>query len=695
MLLTGYIAYTTGRGAMTQAVNNQLTGLRTAKASELESYFRGLQQHVLTLSEASMTIDALKGFDQGMQKLSNAKLTSDQAQKLADYYEKDFLPKMRKNVEGDSSALSYLPQDAAGRYLQYHYMAANPNSFYEKSKLDDAKDGSDYSKLHQIYNPRFRRIAERMGYEDIMLFDLQGNMIYAVAKQPDFSTNLESGPYSQSNLADAFRAARKSSDPNFVTSVDFQRYRANLGLPTSFITTTVFDYDGNFIGVLIAQIDNSRINRIMTSDSNWEGVGLGKTGETILFGQDYLLRSPPRLFIENPEEYFRTLEENRVPHETIQSIRNANSPVGIGDVVKNQATTQALDRQDGVAMVQNYKGEPVLAAYQPVEAGNFQWGLIARMDQSEAFAGINRLNRRLLVATAIIAGLVTLLANYLARLFSSPIRKIKNAMQHVTEGDTDVQVKLESDDEIGQLATSFNSMVDSIHQKDEEIAQHIAENERLLLNVLPPSVVEQIKQGKREDVADNFPDVSVIYMEVEGFTEFSGHLTAGAGVKLLNDLVGAFDELAEQFGIEKIKTVGPSYLAVCGLSVPRIDHAKRAMDFAIASIKATQKYNRTNNSHLSLDVGLHSGQVTAGIVGKTKFIYELWGETINIAREIHDSPDQNIIQVTQEVYDTLRGMYNFKPGSAVEVKGKGKVTVWTLKPLEAGNISDELVKEEV
>lgn len=694
MLLTGYIAYTSGRDTITKTVNDQLTSVRTAKASEIEAYYKGLEQHVLTLSEASMTIDALKGFTPAMQDLSNQPLTTAQRQKLTQFYEQDFLPKMAKNLEGDLNAFSYIPSEVAGQNLQYHYIAANPNSFTEKSKLDSTGQATDYNRLHQIYHPRFSRIAERMGYQDIMLFDLQGNNVYGVAKQPDFATNFRSGPYSQTNLAEAFIASLKSSDPNYVTSVDFRRYRANLGLPTGFISTTVFDYSGKFIGVLIAQIENARINQIMTSNQNWANVGLGKTGETILVGQDYLLRSPTRLFLEDPDEYYRTLEANKVFQKQIDQVRNANSQVGIIEVPKDAAVVGALGNNDGKIFVKNDRGGSALAAYQPVQLGDFRWGLIAKIDENEAYAGISILNKRLLVATALLTGIITLLSNYLARLFSNPIRKINNGLQQVAGGDTSVRVNLKSGDEIGDVANSFNYMVESIQQKDEAIKAHIAENDRLLLNILPPSVAEQVKSGKRKNIADNFPDVSVIYAELEGFAEFSDPLSAEDGGRLLNELVGSFDELAEQFGIEKIKTIGASYLAVCGLSVPRIDHAKRAMDFSIALIKTTQKFNRSNNSDLSLDIGIHVGQVTAGVVGKTKFIYELWGETINIARAIHSSPEQNIIQVSEEVYETLTGIYDLAPNGKVEIKGKDNVSVWALRPLNSMGFASELAKAE-
>lgn len=694
MLLTGYIAYTSGRDTIQQTVTNQLQGLRTAKAAEVESYFKNMEQHVLTLSEASMTIDSLQGFTAAFQNLKDKPLSSGQRGQLTQFYEKDFLPALSKNVEGTPSAFSYLPSEANTQYLQYHYIAANPNSFTEKSKLDNTRDGSDYSKLHALYHPRFKRVAERMGYQDLMLFDPQGNMVYAVAKQPDFATNIRTGPYAQSNLAEAFQIALKSADPNFVSAIDFQRYRANLGLPTSFITTTVFDYAGKFIGVLVAQIDSDRIDQIMTSNRNWEAVGLGKTGETLLFGQDHKLRSPSRLFMEDAEQYLKTLESQNYSSEEIEAIRAAGSQVGLMSIAKTPASEGALNNQTGITTAKTEVGDMALTAYQPVKLGNFKWGLIARMDEKEAFAGLNRLFLRLLVSAALIAGLLTLLANYLARLFSNPIRRINQGLQQIAEGDTDVEITMGSEDEIGDLGKSFNQMVKSIREKDQQIDAQVAENNRLLLNILPPSVAEQVKSGQRDTIADNFPDVSVLYLEVEGFGELSASLSADVGLELLNDLVGRFDELAEEFGVEKIKTIGASYLAVCGLSVPRIDHTKRAMDFAIGAIQATQVFNRANRTNLSLDIGLHSGPVTAGVVGKTKFLYELWGETITIARAIHSSPDQNIIQVTEEVYETLIGLYNFVPGSPVAVKSKGNVPVWAVKPLEDLGPTSELAAAE-
>ena len=677
-LLTGYIAYSNSKQALTDSAVNQMASLRTAKASEIESRYNFIQQHVLTLSEASMTIDALKAFQPVFAKLNSQALSPAQQAKLTAFYEKDYLPILAKRTDTQPSLAAFLPQDLAGQYLQYHYIAQNPDR-QNPSKLDDAKDGSEYSKIHAKYHSRFRTVAERMGYEDLMIFDREGNMIYSVAKQPDFATNMRSGSYSQSTLANAYQDVIRSGDPEFVKSYDFSLYRANAGLPAGFIATTVFDYDGEFLGALIFQIQIDRLNQVMTSNQQWEQVGLGKTGETFLVGQDRTLRSLPRLFVENPEEYYKTLENQKVPPEVIDKIRRLGTPILVQSNT-TEAALEALANNTGSASYEDYRGEQVLGAYQPVKLGDSRWALIAKMDEKEAFQGLNRLTQRLLLGAAILIPLLTLLSTYFARLFLRPINRLISGNRQVAAGDTDVNVPVTSEDEMGELTTSFNDMTQSLRQKDEKIQAQMTENNRLLLNILPAPVAEQMKQG-REQIADTFPNVTVIYVEIEGFSDLTLSLPADSAVSYLNELVGAFDEVAEQYGVEKIKTIGSAYLAVCGLSVPRIDHTKRTMDFAIEMLKIVRTFNQSHHSGLALDIGIHSGPVVAGVVGKSKFIYELWGETLNIARAIHASPDENIIQVSEIVYSALSGMYAFQPSTPVMVKGKGAVSVWSIKPL--------------
>jgi len=269
-----------------------------------------------------------------------------------------------------------------------------------------------------------------------------------------------------------------------------------------------------------------------------------------------------------------------------------------------------------------------------------------------------------------------------SRLLARPINLLIAGTKKIAAGEQHVQVKIDSQDEIGELVETFNLMSSSLDDKEEIIKDKVQENHRLLLNVLPEPVAKRLQSGE-ENIADSFADVTIIYVEIEGFPEPSEGNPANQSMKLLNELIIAFDETAEQYDVEKLKTIGSSYIAVCGLNIARVDHTKRAVDFSFALLKLIQIFNQKQGSHLGLDIGVHSGPVVAGIVGKSKFIYELWGETMNIAQLIHTSPETNIIQVSESVYTSLQGMYDFKPVNDFLLKGKGSIAVWSLHPLQS------------
>ena len=683
ILLTGYIGYSGGKNGLTNTVFNELTGLRNVQGQAIVNDFQQSENFVLTLSEASMVINAIKEFKAAFAKLQEQQITSQERQKLAEYYEKNFIPKLAKNINIQPVAQTYLPFRPAEQYLQYHYIVNNPNPDREQVKLDFAQDGSEYSNVHRIFHGKFRNILERMGYYDLYLVDSNGQVLYSAFKEVDFVTNLKDGPYASSNLAKAFNQSIASRDPFYVSLIDFNAYRASLDTPTAFITTTVFD--GNeLIGVLILQLNNERLNRLMTFGGKWSEAGLGKTGETYLVGEDLLLRTNPRLFLEDKNAYFKALEAAHFDTEQIDRIRNINSPI-LAQKVDTEAVRNALKGKSGAIFYKDYRDVPVLAAYQAVKIDDFRWALIAKMDQAEALKAVYDLTHRLIVTSAILIPLFTLLSIFIARLLARPINRLITGTKKIAAGEKEVRVKVDSEDEFGKLAETFNAMAISLDEKNRVIDQKIQENNDLLLNILPEPVAQRLKSGE-QDIVDSFPNVTIIYAELEGFNEFSENISIDQTVTLLNEIIGAFDEAAEQFGIEKLKTSGSAYITVCGLSIPRVDHVKRGMDFGFALLKLIKVFNQKTGSSLGLDIGIHCGPVVAGIVGKSKFIYELWGETMTIARTIHSSPNTNLIQVSESVYSSLEGLYDFQPVNDVTIKGKGNIPVWSVHPLNSASI---------
>ncbi|KSV83651.1 hypothetical protein N184_34670 [Sinorhizobium sp. GL28] len=221
-------------------------------------------------------------------------------------------------------------------------------------------------------------------------------------------------------------------------------------------------------------------------------------------------------------------------------------------------------------------------------------------------------------------------------------------------------------------------MVADLREKNAVIENKNRENEELLLNVLPAPIANRLRGGE-ERIADGFADVTVAFADLVGFTELSSNLPPQDVVRLLNGLFTRFDAAAQELGIEKIKTVGDAYMAVCGLPEPCSDHAERMVRMAIRMIHISREHALEHNTSLKLRVGINSGSVVAGVIGKSKYIYDLWGDTVNLASRMESAGVPDSVQVTRTVYDQLQGQFVFEARGAIDVKGKGKVETWLLR----------------
>jgi class 3 adenylate cyclase len=275
-----------------------------------------------------------------------------------------------------------------------------------------------------------------------------------------------------------------------------------------------------------------------------------------------------------------------------------------------------------------------------------------------------------LMLTVIAAWLMT---NQILR----PVNALVDAAEKVTAGDLTAQVNWRSNDELGTLSDTFNSMTKSIREKTEVIQQKNRENERLLLNILPGEIAARLKGGEHE-IADSFADVTVLFGDIVGFTALSSRTSAPEIVEMLNGLFSQFDELAQHLGIEKIKTIGDCYMAVCGLPGRCDDHTERMARMALRMMEVTTEYGQKLGINLQLRIGLNSGPVVAGVIGTIKFIYDLWGDTVNLASRMESTGVPGQIQVTRSVYNRLHDSFEFESRGAVQVKGKGEIEAWLL-----------------
>jgi class 3 adenylate cyclase/CHASE3 domain sensor protein len=256
----------------------------------------------------------------------------------------------------------------------------------------------------------------------------------------------------------------------------------------------------------------------------------------------------------------------------------------------------------------------------------------------------------LVLAAALLLGIA--IAIPITRSIRIPLTRLDRAAAQVSQGDLEQQVVVTSQDELGRLSSTFNSMVVNIREQTEEIQRKNEENERLLLNILPGPIADRLKQGE-ETIADHFPEVTVLFADIVGFTVLSGKVSPNELVIMLNQLFTAFDHSALRLGIEKIKTIGDCYMAVAGLTIELDDPPVAMVEMALEMHRAIDQFNAQHGTSLQIRIGINCGPVVAGVIGKSKFIYDLWGDTVNLASrmESHGVADQ--IHVSEAVYERV------------------------------------------
>jgi adenylate cyclase len=203
-------------------------------------------------------------------------------------------------------------------------------------------------------------------------------------------------------------------------------------------------------------------------------------------------------------------------------------------------------------------------------------------------------------------------------------------------------------------------------------------SEELLLNILPPSIARRLKLGGGT-IADGFPGVTVLFADIVGFTRLSARLPPERIVDVLNELFCQFDDVAGQLGLEKIKTIGDCYMVAGGLPEPRADHAEAVAEMAIAMLRIVTELAHRTQEPLDVRIGIHSGPVVAGVIGKRKFIYDMWGDTVNIASRMESHGLPGAIQLSEASRRLLDGKFRLHPRGMIEVKGKGAMETWLLE----------------
>ncbi|MGU3409950.1 adenylate/guanylate cyclase domain-containing protein [Microbacterium sp. M1A1_1b] len=673
-LVIGAVGYVNGRNSLQAAALNQVTSLRESRITELKRSFDQFTQTVVSQSRNASVIGATKDFEAGWRDLQTKPVSSGDQSAVDRWYQDTFIPQLDSRSGGTANPEQFAPTRDPQTYLQARYTA--PFDDYDKAiQQDDAGDGSAWSAAHAEYQSYFRQAVEAQGYEDLLLMNTDGDVVYSAYGGADLGSDLENGPYRDTNLASGYQQALQLTSSDAIVVTDFARYVPSLNVPTLWVMSPV-SQDGAVLGVMAVQVPIDLINQVMTGDQGWKSDGLGDTGESYLVGDDHLMRSYPRQLIEHPKQY----EQDVIAAGTAPATAKREVAVK-GSVLLQQVNTtpvtRALQGKTGTVIANDHRGKETLAAYAPLEVDGLRWVVVAQMDTAEAFAPVNDLTRNIGLALVGIIVLVSLLSLVLAQVFVRPIRRLQTAVNRVSAGEIGVEVRTKPGDEIGDLGVAFNDMSRGLRVKQDLLDEQRRQNDTMLLTLMPEEVARRYKQGD-ETIAEDHQDVAVVYADIIGIDDLAAGLTAEASLSLVNDVWRSFDEAASRHGIERVRTTRSGYLASCGLSIPRVDNVRRVVDFAAEAQGVLERFNAQHGASLALRAGVDTGQVTSGLVGRSSIVYDMWGDAVALAYRVQGIAPAPGVYATQRVVDKLGDRADARDVGEVQTQS-GPQRVWKLE----------------
>jgi len=430
LLVSGVLNYFEARAGLTEVATGKLHALAVAKKQAIERYFQLINDQALTLAEDHTIADGLRELSAAFDALpeeeaarapSPATLASVVNGQFSGVFGAEYTKQTGKAPAADSFALD----KPAALLAQYQYIVQNPHPLGKKNELMQVEGTARYHKLHTRYHEMLKAYLERFGYYDVFLIDLDGDVVYSVFKEMDFATNLKTGPWRDTSLAQVFEEALVSDSLQASFLTDFKPYTPSYEAPAAFVAAPVFE-GGRKVGVVAMQMPVGRINDIMQQNE-----GMGETGETYLVGADGLMRSQSRL---------------------------SEKPTLLVQKVDSEAANSVIAGKDGSGLYVDYRSAEVLGAYEPLAIPGLKWGLIAEISADEALVEVTHLTRKMIEVALIAIVLVAVMAFLFGRAMARRIKAGVKVAEHIAHGNFDNEIKVEGTDEIAELMQALETM---------------------------------------------------------------------------------------------------------------------------------------------------------------------------------------------------------------------------------------------
>ena len=671
MATVAVLGYQSGKHALTQQATDQVLSVRASKKQQIETHFRTLRDTFGVFGDDVAVVSAMSLFKDGFSQLGRVRLPDDRRRKLENYYRTSFLPGLAKRAPRDSILLENVwPRTDKAIEAQTLFIAENASA-PDRARLVDHPISNPYTLAHFTYHAWFREVAQRLKLYDLMLVDADsGTIVYSVMKEPDFATSLIDGPHANTNVGRLFRQVLGEHKKGLVRMVDFENYAPSNFDPSMFIATPIYS-NFKLTGVLVGQLSVDEISRTMNGDKSWAQDGLGRTGNAFVTGPGMTLRSEHRGLIEDKEAFLATLKSSGISDQIVDDIRTGNTGI-LRLPVMTEGVRRAMQGATDTVMAPNVRGHASIQAFAPLSIPDLNWTLVAQIDQDEILQPQYRFQRNLMILACALALATTLAAMGLASRFLRPVHRLIDGLGRMRQGETDVKLAKSADDEFGKLTDSFNAMHQMLREKDQVIADKSKAHEALLRQLFLPAIADRLKAGETP-IVDRVTNVTVIYATIIGYVKETEGLEPAQNMQLLSELFDAMDSIAIEHGIERIKTFGEQYVAVCGLTVPRLDHAQRALAFCDALADEVKRIVIEKGMNFQLRASLASGEINAGIVGKNRYSFDIWGKPLAFVRRLIHDTGGNEVRVTADTYALLGVTAGFTERPAVQALTLGSI----------------------
>ncbi|MAT07060.1 MAG: hypothetical protein CL424_18660 [Acidimicrobiaceae bacterium] len=674
LAVTAAVGLARGSDLADEIADDRFVTVASSRGAAIEGAVLSYERELTALASSPAAGAAIRDLGAAYLELNANPPDATSSTELTEYYLSDVVPALEA-VSGDRVGTSFLvPTGDAAVHLQHAYTIprvpgddgvggdsgdSSPVAI-DPALVTDPGDGTTYSELHETVHQVYGQIAVQSGFDDLYLIDARSDtIVYSVRKRIDFATSLDVGPHSGTTLARLLDTFDDATAPVGRFS-DFSSYVPAYERPTTFVASPVFDASG-LVGYVAASFAVDPFDAILSGDGEWDG--FGDSGEAYLVGTDGIMRTTSRPFAASPPTYLDATTEPGVAQLTDAQRRrmSATGTTALVQPVDRQVVLAATESAGGagIADMVDHLGREVRVASVPIAVDGPTWLVFAQIDRDELDRPIENYARSMLFAVALFIVVVTFVAVRWSNRLMAPIRTIAERLRSVRAAsasgahiDPDLVLGGRDGDgpaEYRELSDNVDQMLRRLGERRAAVEARSAERSSLLQQFLPAAVARRSEESGGE-VLDHVQNASVVVLQVDGLGDLVGGVPDHEVRRLLGDLVDEVDALATEHGLERIKLTGSTYYAVCGVNRPYLDHAPRAVDFALA---ARDLVAELTDGSLRVTAGVCSGGVSVGLAARAALVYDVWGDTVTNAERLARTAPESTILVSNEVRGQL------------------------------------------